>query len=54
MYNFRTDLALERTDIYRKANHLENINGIESEEQEIDENLKVTRVKIIKNKEKKL
>lgn len=47
MYNFRTDLALERTDIYRKANHLENINGIESEEQEIDENLKVTRVKII-------
>ena len=50
MYNFRTDLALERRDIYRKANNLENIEGIESEEQEIDGNLKVTRVKIT-NKE---
>lgn len=46
MYNFRTDLALERRDIYRKANRLENIDGIESEEYEIDKNLRVTRVKI--------
>ena len=47
MYNFRTDLAVERHDIYRKANKIENqIDGIEVEEQEIDEKIKVTRVKV--------
>ena len=47
MYNFRTDLASERRDIYNKANKLENdINGIESEKEEINENIKVERVKI--------
>ena len=46
MYNFRTDLALERTNIYRKANKLEEIDGIETEEQEVSENIKVSRVKI--------
>ena len=46
MYNFRTDLAVERTNLYRKANKLEEIDGIETEEQEINENIKVSRVKI--------
>lgn len=46
MYNFRTDLAVERTNIYRKANKLEKIDGIETEEQEMSENIKVSRVKI--------
>lgn len=47
MYNFRTDLASERRDIYNKANKLENdIDGIESEKEEINENLKIERVKI--------
>ena len=47
MYNFRTDLASERRDIYNKANKLENdIDGIESEKEEINENIKVERVKI--------
>lgn len=47
MYNFRTDLASERRDIYRKANKIENeIDGIESEKQEINENIAVERVKI--------
>ena len=47
MYNFRTDLASERRDIYNKANKLENdIDGIESEKEEINENVKVERVKI--------
>ena len=47
MYNFRTDLASERRDIYNKANKLENdIEGIESEKEEINENIKVERVKI--------
>ena len=47
MYNFRTDLASERRDIYQKANNVEGqINGVESEQEEIDENLKVERVRI--------
>ena len=45
-YNFRTDLAVERRDIFKKSNNLEEIDGIETEEQEINENLKVSRVKI--------
>lgn len=46
-YNFRTDLADERRDLYRKANHIENeVEGIEAEEEQIDEKIKVTRVKI--------
>ena len=47
MYNFRTDLALERRDIFKKNNKLEEIDGIQTEEKEIDENLKVEKVKII-------
>ena len=46
MYNFRTDLALERRDIYQKINKLNQIDGIESTEEEKNENLRVTRVKI--------
>ena len=45
MYNFRTDLANERRDIYQKANNLESaIDGIESEQKEIDSNIKIERV----------
>ena len=47
MYNFRTDLALERRDIFKKNNKLEEIDGIQTEEKEIDENLKVEKVKIV-------
>lgn len=44
--DFRTDMAVERRDLYRKANHIENeIDGIECEEEEI-EDIKITRVKI--------
>ena len=47
MYNFRTDLASERRDIYQKANNMQGeIDGIESEKQEVDENIKIERVKI--------
>ena len=46
-FNFRTDLASERRDLYRKANQIENeINGIESEKEEINENISIERVKI--------
>ena len=48
MYNFRTDLAYERRDIYKKANKLESeIDGIESTKEEKDENIKIERVKIV-------
>ena len=46
MFNFRTDLASERRDIYQKANHLEEIEGIETTQEEINENIKIERVKI--------
>ena len=47
MYNFRTDLATERRDIYQKASKQEGeIDGIESTKEDINENLKVERVKI--------
>ena len=53
MYNFRTDLALERRDIYQKVNNLKQIDGIKSTEEEINEKLKVTSVEILnKNGEK--
>lgn len=48
MLNFRTDLADERRDIYKKANNLENeIPGIEAEEYEENENIKISKVKVI-------
>ena len=44
--DFRTDMAVERRDLYRKANNIENeIDGIECTEEEI-EDIKVTRVNI--------
>ena len=47
MYNFRTDLASERRDIFAKANQVKGqIDGIESEIEEINDKLKVERVKI--------
>lgn len=51
MFNFNTDLVDERREIYKKANNLENeIPGIEAEEQEIDKNIKVSRV-IVKDEQ---
>lgn len=50
MYSFRTDLALERRDIYQKANKLNQIDGVESTEEEINDNIKVSRVKITNSK----
>ncbi|MBR4260954.1 MAG: GPR endopeptidase [Clostridia bacterium] len=46
MYNFRTDMADERHDIYKKANKLESIPGIETTENIIDDNIKTNVVKI--------
>ena len=47
MFNFRTDMAIERNDIYKKQNNIENqIDGIETEEEEKDQ-IKISRVKIL-------
>lgn len=46
--NFRTDLALERRELYKKANKLDNeIDGIETEEEENGESIKTVRVKVV-------
>lgn len=48
MYNFRTDLAVERRDLYKKANHIEKeIEGIETEEENIGEDIHLARVKVL-------
>ena len=47
MFDFRTDLADERKDLYKKANKIENeIDGVEASEEVIDNNIKLTRVAI--------
>ena len=47
MINFKTDLADERRDIYRKANNIANeIPGIETSEKE-ENGIKTTKVKIL-------
>lgn len=47
MFNFRTDLAVERNDIYKKQNNLEKeADGIEVENEERDE-IKISRVKVL-------
>lgn len=50
MFNFRTDLASERRDIYKKANNLEQVEGIEATKEEINEKIFVERVKITNEK----
>lgn len=46
MYNFRTDLADERTDIYKKNNNIINeIDGVETTVSE-EGNIKITEVKV--------
>jgi spore protease len=48
MYNFRTDMADERRDIYKKQNNMSSeIPGIEVEESIDGENIKVSKVKIV-------
>ena len=55
MYNFRTDLAVERNDIYKKANNIKSeIDGVKIDN-ELQEDIEISRVKIINEEgEKKL
>ena len=54
MYNFRTDLASERRDVYKKANKLQEIEGIETTNERFNEDLKVERVKITSEEAEKI
>ncbi len=55
MYNFRTDLALERRELLGKKQEGEKeLDGIEVEEKEISERIKVTKVKIVNENGEKL
>ena len=46
--NFRTDLALERRDLYKKANDIANeVDGLETQEEKIGEDIQITRVKVL-------
>lgn len=48
MINFRTDLALERRDLFKKANNIENeVDGLETQEEIFDGNIKISRVKVL-------
>ena len=42
---FRTDMAVERRDLYKVANKIEEIDGIECESEKVND-IKITRVKI--------
>lgn len=45
MYNFRTDLALERREILNKMNK-QDVDGIEVEESSKGEKIKISKVKV--------
>ena len=48
MMNFRTDLALERRELYKKANALANeVDGLETQEEKIGADIQITRVKVL-------
>ena len=47
MFNFNTDMADERRDIFKKAKNLSEIPGVETEIIDEGENIKTNRVKII-------
>lgn len=46
MFDFRTDLAIERNDIYKKQNNLEQVEGIEVEEEQ-KQGVKISRVNVV-------
>ena len=48
MINFRTDLALERRDLFKKANNISNeVDGLETQEESFTDDIKISRVKVL-------
>ncbi len=53
MYNFRTDMADERRDIYKKANNIENeVPGIEVNNWQDGDNIKISKVNVLDKEER--
>lgn len=50
MFNFNTDMADERREIFKRNNNLNEIPGIETESIDEGENIKTNRVKIVDKK----
>lgn len=51
MINFRTDLALERRDLFKKTHNISNeIEGLETQEEKFSENIRISRVKVLNDK----
>ena len=47
MFNFNTDMADERRDIYKKANNMQDTQGVKSEEEKYNDHIKKTKVEIL-------
>lgn len=55
MYNFRTDLALERTEIYKKVNNIQSeIDGIKQEKNTLNKDIEMTKVEILNENGEKI
>ncbi len=55
MLNFRTDLACERRDLYKRVNGIDkDIDGLESERVDVDENISIERVRIVNENGEKI
>ena len=52
--DFRSDLAYERRNIYKKANNIDDeVDGIKTEEEKVEEDINIYRVKILNEKGEK-
>ena len=49
-YNFRTDLADERSNVYKKINKLQEVEGVQANEEQFNDHIKKTKVEIIDEK----
>ncbi len=46
-FSFRTDLADERRDLYKKSNNMQEVGGVKTEEEQFNENIKKIKVEIL-------
>ena len=46
MYNFRTDMAIERRDLYQKANKVKETPGIQVSQEQVNNDISISRVEV--------
>ncbi len=46
MYNFRTDMAIERRDLYQKANKVKETPGIQVSQEQVNKDISISRVEV--------